>query len=147
MSLEDGILDDDRETAERKKYEAINRAAEIGFGYGKSDLYQYTARFLLVLNGGAIVSVISFLGQFANQGERLSTMATGMKLPFMLYVIGAAFSALLPSVISEYYLSHKPWQKKMNYLTSYLLVILPTLCFAVGSYLVIDAMSLVLSSK
>ncbi|MBC7945314.1 MAG: hypothetical protein H7X91_08650 [Burkholderiales bacterium] len=145
--MEDGIIDDDHGTAERKNADALRRAAEIGFGYSKSDLYQYTARFLLVLNGGAIVSVIAFLGNFSNQGDRLSVMAAGMKFPFLLYVIGAALAALLPSVISEYYLSHKPWQRKINYSVSYFLVAAPTLCFVVGSYYVIETMASALAVK
>jgi O-antigen/teichoic acid export membrane protein len=145
MSLEDGIIDDDRETAERKRADAIIKAAEIGFGYGKSDLYQYTARFLLVLNGGAILAVIGFLGNFADQGERLGIMASGMKISFMLYVAGAALSALLPSVISEYYLANEKWQKRLNYYTSYFLIIASTICFILGSYWVIETMATTLT--
>jgi O-antigen/teichoic acid export membrane protein len=147
MSLNDGVIDDDRNTAERKRADAIIKAAEIGFGYGKSDLYQYTARFLLVLNGGAILAVIGFLGNFADQGTRLGVMASGMKLSFMLYVVGAALSALLPSVISEYYLANEDWQKKVNYSASYFLVIAPTICFILGSYWVIETMSTALTAK
>lgn len=146
MSLEDGIIDDDRETAEKKRFDAIIRASEIGFGYGKSDLYQYTARFLLVLNGGAILAVIGFLGNFADQGNKLGVMAADMKLSFMLYVAGAALSALLPSVISEYYLANEKWQKQVNYYTSYFLIIASTACFILGSYWVIEAMATELSA-
>jgi hypothetical protein len=135
------LFDEDKEPTQKKNQELRRGITDAVSGYGKSDLYQYTGRFLLILNGGAIVSIISFLGNFAGKDAQLSAMASGMRPAFLMYVFGAALAALVPSGISEYYMAQDRWQLRVNYYWTYFLVITPTVLFVLASYVVIDVMS------